>query len=257
VAVQPLYLHPYMAARMVSAIGALYGRRVDLNLVSGSTRPDLRAFGCHLDHDGRYDRLLAYGRVMLGLLRGADALTFQSDHYVLNHATIHPSLPAGLAPGVFVAGSSPACAAVARALHATQLSNLPRHLAEQGGAGALPVGIGLGIIARETSTEAWKVARTRFPSDPTRERFFESGNRIFSTHWTADAGGASEVYWTYPCRVAHREYAPYLVGSYDEVAAFLAPFLDAGVRSIVLRAARVADDLTHAMAAIRRAGAAC
>ena len=64
VAVQPNYLHPMTAARMVIAISRLFGRRVDLNLVTGNHAPDLRALGCAIDHDTRYERLLEFGQVV-------------------------------------------------------------------------------------------------------------------------------------------------------------------------------------------------
>jgi alkanesulfonate monooxygenase SsuD/methylene tetrahydromethanopterin reductase-like flavin-dependent oxidoreductase (luciferase family) len=35
VAVQPVYLHPYAAAKMVATLGHLHGRRVYLNMLAG------------------------------------------------------------------------------------------------------------------------------------------------------------------------------------------------------------------------------
>src|SRR5882724_4610601 len=35
VAVQPVYMHPYSAAKMVATLGFLHGRRVYLNMVAG------------------------------------------------------------------------------------------------------------------------------------------------------------------------------------------------------------------------------
>src|SRR5688572_27522006 len=40
VAVQPTYLHPYAAAKMVATLGWLYGRRLYLNLVNGGFKND-------------------------------------------------------------------------------------------------------------------------------------------------------------------------------------------------------------------------
>src|SRR5215217_5827962 len=41
VAVQPVYMHPYTAANMVSSIAYLYRRRIFLNMVAGGFRNDL------------------------------------------------------------------------------------------------------------------------------------------------------------------------------------------------------------------------
>ena len=42
VAVQPLYMHPYAVAKIVSTIGSLYGRRVLLNICLLYTSPSPR-----------------------------------------------------------------------------------------------------------------------------------------------------------------------------------------------------------------------
>ena len=45
VAVQPAYMHPYTAAKMVTSIGFLYRRRVYLNMVAGGFTNDLAGLG--------------------------------------------------------------------------------------------------------------------------------------------------------------------------------------------------------------------
>src|SRR6266513_1804677 len=45
VAVQPVYMTPYAAAKMVATLGYLHGRRVDLNMVAGGFRNDLLSLG--------------------------------------------------------------------------------------------------------------------------------------------------------------------------------------------------------------------
>ena len=53
VGTQPMYMHPYAAARMVSTTAFLYGRRVDINLVTGGNPADSTAIGCRLEHQER------------------------------------------------------------------------------------------------------------------------------------------------------------------------------------------------------------
>ncbi|MEU4244960.1 hypothetical protein [Actinoplanes sp. NPDC026619] len=151
VTVEPADMHPYMTARMVSGIAAMHGRRVDFTLVADST----------LGHDENCDRLVAYGRIMKALLRADDPLTFDSRHYRLADAVIYPSLPPRLVPRIFVAGQEPAAATVARELGVGQLIDLP-------GEADLTVrpprprsAVRAGIIARDTSEQAWRVARER------------------------------------------------------------------------------------------------
>jgi alkanesulfonate monooxygenase len=50
VAVQPAHMHPHTGAKVISSLAFVYGRQVDLNLVTGGNRNHLRAVGSHLDH---------------------------------------------------------------------------------------------------------------------------------------------------------------------------------------------------------------
>src|SRR5207237_9496798 len=43
VAVQPVYMHPFAAAKMVASLGFLHGRRVFLNMVAGGFKNDVTA----------------------------------------------------------------------------------------------------------------------------------------------------------------------------------------------------------------------
>src|ERR1700756_3922076 len=69
VAVQPVYMHPYTVAKLVSSLALLHGRRVDLNLIAGGFRNDLEALGEVTPHDRRYDRLREYATIISARLR--------------------------------------------------------------------------------------------------------------------------------------------------------------------------------------------
>ncbi|GAA0743719.1 LLM class flavin-dependent oxidoreductase [Dactylosporangium roseum] len=260
VAVQPLYMHPYTAARMVSTIACLYGRRVDLNLVAGSFRPHLRALGDTHEHDERYDRLVAYGEIMAALLRGDRPVSRHSGDYRIVQATLHPPLPPGLEPKVFVAGSSPKAADAAAALGAVRLT-YPKAPAEYDAADTdlRGTGIRLGIIARADAAEAWRVARQRYPADPLNARYHAFTAPSFDADWhrgrreQPDLPG--EVYWLHPFRVA-KEFCPFLVGSYAQVGEVLAHYLRMGATTLILSTPLREDDLHHAAEALRHAGQA-
>ena len=70
VAVQPVYMHPYTVAKMVTSLGDLYGRRMYLNMVAGGFKNDLTALNDITPHDKRYDRLREYTLIIKGLLAG-------------------------------------------------------------------------------------------------------------------------------------------------------------------------------------------
>ena len=70
VAVQPVYMHPYSVAKMVSTLAFLHGRRIFLNMVAGGFRNDLIALDDDTEHDDRYERLVEYTEIIKGLLSG-------------------------------------------------------------------------------------------------------------------------------------------------------------------------------------------
>jgi alkanesulfonate monooxygenase len=92
--------------------------------------------------------------------------------------------------------------------------------------------IHVGVIARESNDHAWAIARSRFPCE--RGRADES-----SPHWLTplrdyDAG------------------CPYLVGSYDVVAAELDRFVSAGRRRFVVDVPVDPEELDHVQIAFAR-----
>jgi alkanesulfonate monooxygenase len=258
VAVQPVYMHPYTAARIISTIASMYGRQLDLNLVTGGFQRDLSAVGAYVDHDERYDRLVEYGDVMARLLEGGEPVTHHGTYYDLERATLTPQLLPGFEPRVFMAGNSPACVAAADRLGAVRLTYplAPSHyLADE----LNGVAIRVGIIARETSAEAWAVAESWYPRQRTRELAHQRTRSSVDSHWNKELWDRStrpaeldETYWLHPFRISG-EFCPFLVGSHDEVAHTLSRYLRQGVAALILHTPRTEDDLFQARTAIRAA----
>ena len=63
-------MHPYTAAKMVASLAFLHERRIDLNMVAGGFRNDLRALGDETPHDERYDRMVESREIMTRSARG-------------------------------------------------------------------------------------------------------------------------------------------------------------------------------------------
>ena len=72
VAVQPVYMHPYSVAKMVSSFAHMYGRRLYLNMVAGGYTTELAALGDATAHDKRYARLVEYTAIIKLLLENAE-----------------------------------------------------------------------------------------------------------------------------------------------------------------------------------------
>ena len=260
VAVQPVYKHPYSVAKVVSSLGYLHGRRVFLNLVAGGFRNDLEALGDSTAHDQRYDRLVEYGLIIQDLLRGEGPVTREGEHYRVRGLRLSPPQPPGLMPGVFVSGSSVRGLAAAEALGATAIL-YPGPTGEGRGAWEhkCKAGIRVGIIARETAEEAWRVARARFPEDRKGEITHQIAMKTSDSSWHArlsemgqEREGELGPYWLTPFRT-YKSFCPYLVGSHATVAAEVARYFALGYRTLLLDIPAEEEELAHTGAVLRAA----
>lgn len=273
VAVQPVYLHPYAAARMAASLTFLHGRQVHLNLVTGGSRQHLDALGdAGVTHDDRYERLIEYATVARQLLDSPRPVTFTGRYYRLRAATLPHRPPVTLAPRLVLSGSSDSGVRCANDLGILRFA-YPRPVTGYAAEGAplRGTGIRLGIIARPDAAAAWRVAHARFPGDPMGERRHRIVSRLSDSSWHAELseharrsedarlsedghrdGDAADPYWLYPF-LTYRTFCPYLVGDYDEVAAYLAGYLARGVESVILDIPDEEDDLHHGRVVFGRA----
>jgi alkanesulfonate monooxygenase len=265
VAVQPIYMHPYTAAKMVASLGGLYGRRLCLNMVAGGFKQDLEQLGDPTPHDERYARLEEYARVIKGLLAAsAESRTFSFNgrHYTLGGAKVIPALPAGLQPDFFISGSSDAGRQTAAALDAVAV-HYPDPANAQDGS-TLPAGIRrgarVGIIARATSEAAWRIAEARFPPDRRGEITHQLAVKTSDSSWhrqlseRASADERQGCYWLRPFRT-YKTFCPYLVGSVGEVAGELRRYLEAGFEAFILDVPPDEEELAWTGATFRAAAA--
>jgi alkanesulfonate monooxygenase len=266
VAVQPVYQHPFTVARAVASIARLHRRRVDLNFVSGGFKADLASLGDTLDHDRRYDRLIEYVEVVRDLLAGR-RVTYSGSYYRIESAKVRSAPADDLRPDLFLSGSSSRCKQAATALGVARLCYpVPPDaaLSEAAGAGT-QWGMRIGIIARDSSDEAWAVAGTRFPEDPRGVAKQRIISRMSQSSWqrslsemaetathTASAGAGRDTYWLRPFQ-SYKTFCPYLVGSYEQVAQALRRYFAAGVTTIILDVPASYDDLAHARVAVAHA----
>jgi len=166
VAVQPIAMHPYTAAKMITSLAFLHGRAVDLNMLAGGFKNDLVALGDTTPHDDRYERTAEYTTIITELLAGR-SVTFDGRYYHVSNLSLTPRLPEELMPKILISGSSDAGMAAAERINATAV-RYPRHVDEESdvpGTYAVPVGVRVGIVARATTSEAWDEAHRRFPDD--------------------------------------------------------------------------------------------
>jgi alkanesulfonate monooxygenase len=253
VAVQPIYMHPYAAAKMVATLGFLHERKVYLNMVAGGFKNDLVALDDTTPHDRRYSRLEEYTSVILQLLRTSGPVTFEGEFYKVDKLTLKPALPSTLMPGIFLSGSSEAGMQSARALGAVAVQ-YPKPICEcsaEPPPAGLECGIRVGIIARDDEEEAWNIAERRFPPDRKGEVTHQLAMKISDSKWheqlsqTAESNRAQRnVYWLRPFET-YKTFCPYLVGSYAQVSEELARYARLGFKTFILDIPPSQEELIH------------
>jgi alkanesulfonate monooxygenase len=267
VAVQPVYMHPFTAASMVSSLGYLHGRAVHLNMLAGGFRNDLLALGDPTEHDDRYARTTEYTQILMGLLRG-ETVTREGRWHEVHNLRLAPELPADLMPEVLISGSSPAGRAAAMDIGAVPI-RYPEPLGQETVDAPTGGGVRVGIIARGDTAEAWKVAEERFPSDRKGQVAHSMAMRTSDSQWHRQLSAAARAqpersstidaepdpFWLGPFQ-NYQTFCPYLVGSYDRVASAIAHYLAQGTRVFVLDIPPSAEELEHIGEVFARAGVA-
>jgi len=251
VAVQPVYMHPYAAAKMAATIGFLYARRVFFNMVAGGFKNDLVALNDGTPHDKRYQRLVEYTLIVRRLLEEKAPVTFEGDFYRVRNLQMNPRLAPALAPRVLVSGSSEAgmCAARQMGAIAVKYPEPPDQCAAPV-EDTQPCGIRIGIVARSKDEDAWQVAEERFPEDRKGQLTRQLATKISDSTWhkrLAELGTSTNgrgAYWLHPFE-NYQTNCPYLVGSYETVAAEVARYITGGYRTFILDIPASEEEFTH------------
>jgi alkanesulfonate monooxygenase len=259
VALQPVYVHPYSAAKMVASLGFMHNRRVWLNVVAGGFKNDLAALGDQTPHDERYERATEYVQVMLRLLAG-EVTTLEGRYYRVKNLRMTPALSEELQPGVLMSGSSPAGFAAARAIGAIPVKYPEPPGEEEANAGAAEFGVRIGVIARDTEDEAWSIAHERFPEDRKGQIAHAVAMKASDSSWhqqlsRSDAGRAEHdgdgqtrnPYWLVPFQ-NYKTFCPYLVGTHERIAELIAGYVRLGARTFILDIPPSEEDLRHTSA---------
>lgn len=259
VAVQPVYMHPYTVAKMVSTLAHLYERRTYLNMIAGGFVNDLTALGDGIDHDRRYDRLTEYTQIIHSLTTSTVPVTVSGEFYSTHELRLQPPVPAELAPELMISGSSEAGLAAARALGAIAVKYPHPLHQEQRLERSERSGMRIGIIARDDREQAWRDAYTRFPEDRGGQIAHHLAMQVSDSSWhrqlsqlAEEAARNATPYWLGPFR-NYQTYCPYLVGAYDDVAAELAGFIERGFTYFILDIPGSEDELQNAAETFRRA----
>ncbi|MGE0131181.1 MAG: LLM class flavin-dependent oxidoreductase [Blastocatellales bacterium] len=253
VAVQPVYMHPYTAAKMIASFGFIYNRKIYLNMVAGGFKNDLTSLGDDTPHDRRYDRAIEYTLIIKQLLAADNPASFSGEFYRVDNLRMTPRLPPELFPGILISGSSEEGVAAARRIGATAI-RYPKPSSEylfNSLDSDLDSGVRVGVIARDNDDLAWQIAHARFPEDRKGQITHQLAMKVSDSVWHKQLSEMGEQhaagrnpYWLGPFQ-NYKTFCPYLVGSYQRVAEELSRYIRAGYRTFILDIPPNLEELTH------------
>jgi len=109
----------------------------------------------------------------------------------------------------------------------------------------------VGIIARESADEAWRVAHTRFPADRKGQLTHQVAMKRSDSSWhfqlsnmAREAQSSGSIYWLWPFE-NYKTFCPYLVGSYEQVAGEVSKYVARGYRNFILDIPAAQEELRH------------
>jgi len=251
VAVNPVYMHPFCTAKMVSSLVHLYKRRIYLNMVTGAALNYLEALGDSLSHDERYARMSEHIQIVNLLLTSPNPVSFSGIHYQVSHLQLLPRVPTDLAPEFLLAGASKAARNVCSSLGALGMAMLGPDL------NAVPGcrGIHFGLITRPTRDLARRTALETFPCDEEAQEMldYSMGNTdsVWKQNLRREAGNpalSESGYWLGPFR-NFKVDCPYVVDEYEKVAELMSRLIRAGVHTFILDLVPNEEEYAHAAAA--------
>ncbi|GGI29722.1 LLM class flavin-dependent oxidoreductase [Bradyrhizobium guangdongense] len=255
IAVNPVYMHPFTAAKFVSSLAQLYGRKVYLNMITGTAISDLQGLGDQQSHADRYIRLGEFVTLVRQLLANPRPVNVSGRFYRASNLQLRPRLPPELMPEFLVAGQSDAAQRVAEETGCIKMQMLPPDLDRGLGAS----GMNFGIFARESSEEARRGAKARFRDDPDDRELLaltvENSDSVWKRRLYEGQSGelAANGYWLLPYLTFQAD-CPYLVGSYAEIGARLKEFAAKGLTTVMLDMVADGSEMRHVCKALKASG---
>ena len=271
VAFRPGFVLPAVAAQTAASLQRITGNRLLLNVVTGGSSSEQRAYGDFLDHDARYERADEFLSVVRGIWAGR-GFDFEGKHYRVQQGGL--AQPLEQAPTIYFGGASEAAERVA-AKHADvyltwgetptmlrpRIARARARAAEHGR--RLRFGIRLHLISRDSEADAWREAQRLLDGIPpgaieqAQRQFAQSESvgqsRMVGLHH-GKLGDARELE-VYPnlwagVGLVRGGAGTAVIGDHQQVAARIAEYESLGVDTFIFsaypnleEAVRVGEDL--------------
>lgn len=256
-AYRPGLLSPTLFAQIINTVSWMSNGRISLNLVAGTSPTEQGYYGDFLAHDERYARSNEFLDILHHLWQGDTPLTYNGEHYHLQDTQLGLGYKGGGRPEIYISGASDIAQQTALDHGDCWLryGDTPEGMAAaakpvltQGGR----VGTRMHVLARETRQEALAdlAAMMGTPDEEHRQRIADAvaSSDSIAVKTTFDLAGTAETDWISPMlysgAVAYRGGpALAIVGSYQEVAAYLYEYKTAGISEFIFSGWPTQDEM--------------
>jgi len=239
IAVNPIYVQPFAAARKIFSLSKLYNRKLYINCVTGSAQADLNQLSDSLTHTERYERMGEYIEILQLFFATKGPVSFEGKYYTIKQASLEGQFDESIYPELTVAGESENAIALRDKSGLPQLQMLPSDMnsfPQMGGKS-----IALGIITRQTNAESWEAANELYPNDRYGQKLLKMSMMGNQTVWKDRLSSEMKTegfenfaqYWLGPFKNKYAD-CPYLVGSYDEIKEIITIMCAQKIHSLVL-----------------------
>ncbi|MFG2311836.1 LLM class flavin-dependent oxidoreductase [Streptomyces sp. NPDC048566] len=256
-AYRPGLLSPTLFAQVVNTISWMSDGRISLNLVAGTSPAEQAGYGDFLAHDERYARSNEFLDILHRFWRGETPLSYDGTHHRLENAHIGLGYKGGGRPEIYISGASEVAqrTAVDHGDCWLRYGDTPEGLAEAAKpvlAQGRRVGTRMHVLARETREEAL-AALAELMGDPDEEHRERIADAVAASDSVAVAtsfrlAGSADGDWLSPMlysgAVAYRGGpALCVVGSHEEVAAYLYAYKAAGISEFIFSGWPTRDEM--------------
>lgn len=239
IAINPIYVHPFAAARKIFSLSKLYNRKIYINCVTGSAQADLNHLHDSLTHAERYERMGEYIEILQLFFASRGPVSFEGKYYTIIQASLEGQFDLQNYPELTIAGESENATKLREQLNLPQLQMLPsdNHKFSE----LVGKSVALGIIVRPTTEEAWEAANQLYPNDRYGQKLLKMsmvGNQTdwkerLNTEMQTEVSEKFPQYWLGPFKNKYAD-CPYLVGSYEEIKEIISKLCEHKIHSMVL-----------------------
>ncbi|WP_280696609.1 LLM class flavin-dependent oxidoreductase [Kitasatospora sp. GP82] len=258
-AYRPGLLSPTLFTQLVNTVSWMSDGRISLNIVAGISPAEQAYYGDFLPHDARYARSNEFLEILHRFWNGETPLTYSGEHYRLQDAQLGLGFKGGGRPEIYISGASGVAqeTAVKYGDCWFRYGDTPEEIAKAAApivARGCRVGLRMQVLARETREEALAdLEQVMSGADEEHKAFVgkfvaaadsQAVKNSLRLAEEAGHGWMSPVLWS--GAVAYRGGpALCLVGSYQEVAAYLMEYKAAGVGEFIFSGWPARDEMRH------------